>query len=387
MYKIKRLILNCYSFALLLIPIILFAVAAPAVQDYDETDLATQTRLWQMLMNHEDDWYRTKSAVLIAENIVAYQRESGGWPKNIDFSKPLTKERRLMLKNSPDESKSTIDNGATWIQLFFLARMIHATDEQNYVFSFLNGLDFLLQAQYENGGWPQFYPLRKGYYSHITFNDDAMVGVLRLLDDVVRNRSFYVFVDNERLEKIETAIRQGINCILKTQIRVKGELTAWCAQYDEKKLEPAKGRVYEHISISGKESVGILQYLMSIPHPQKDIVAAVQGGVKWLDSVCISNMRVIREPDSQSPTGFNKIVVSDTTVPCMWARFYQIGTNVPIFSDRDGRIYQQLSQISYERRNNYGWLGYWPEYLLKKQYPEWVKKWSIEANVLDLNSD
>ena len=50
--------------------------------------------------------------------------------------------------------------------------------------AFRRGLDYLLKAQYPNGGWPQFYPLRNGYWSHITYNDDAMAGVLELLRDV-----------------------------------------------------------------------------------------------------------------------------------------------------------------------------------------------------------
>ena len=37
----------------------------------------------------------------------------------------------------------------------------------------------------------------------------------------------------------------------------------------------------------------------------------------------------------------------------MWARFYEIGTNRPIFSDRDGFAKHDLSEIGYERRNGY----------------------------------
>ena len=59
----------------------------------------------------------------------------------------------------------------------------------------LRGIDYLLDAPYENGGWLQYFPSRKGYYPHITYNDDAMIGVMRVLRDVVQEREPYAFID------------------------------------------------------------------------------------------------------------------------------------------------------------------------------------------------
>ncbi|MBD3386090.1 hypothetical protein GF407_14340 [candidate division KSB1 bacterium] len=174
-----------------------------------------------------------------------------------------------------------------------------------------------------------------------------------------------------------------IRCLLEDRYQVDGRLTAWCAQYDPETLEPRPARSYERVSLSSKESVGILRFLMSVDDPGKEIVNAIQSGVKWLDSVRLCHLRIIREPDMPSPTGFDKIVVSDPDASCLWARFYQIGSNQPIFSDRDGKIYQHLSQISSERRNECGWLGKWPQSLLRKVYPKWRQKWSVQENVLN----
>jgi PelA/Pel-15E family pectate lyase len=346
-------------------------------------DQSTQSDLWEVLMDHDRSWFSSPEAKRIAENILLYQRRSGGWPKNIDFFKPVSKTKKTELKEYPNEPLSTIDNGATYTQLFFLAQFIQSTGDNRAVLSFLRGLDYLLQAQYENGGWPQYYPLRKGYYSHITFNDDAMVGVLFLLKDVVHNTVLYGFVDSSRREKAKRAVKRGTDCILKTQIEVDGRLTAWCAQYDPGTLEPRPARSYERVSLSGKESVGIIRFLMSIDRPGDEIISAIQCGVEWLDRVRLCHLRIIREPDLASPTGFDKIVVSDPDASCLWARFYQIGSNQPIFSDRDGKIYQHLSEISFERRNEYGWLGKWPQTLLQHEYPKWRQKWSVQDNVLN----
>ena len=54
-----------------------------------------------------------------------------------------------------------------------------------------------------------------------------------------------------------------------------------------------------------------------------------------------------------------------------WARFYEIGTNRPIYSGRDGIVRYDVSQIEAERRNGYAWLGNWPARLIEVEYPRW----------------
>jgi PelA/Pel-15E family pectate lyase len=68
---------------------------------------------------------------------------------------------------------------------------------------------------------------------------------------------------------------------------------------------------------------------------------------------------------------------SSCGTPPLWARFYEIGTNRPIFSDRDGVPKRELSEIGYERRNGYAWLGKWPQHLLAVEYPAWRHKLNL----------
>ena len=78
----------------------------------------------------------------------------------------------------------------------------------------------MLSAQYPNGGWPQFYPLGRGYSRHITFNDGAMIGVMRTLKDVASNPKDYPFVDEKVREQCRQALARGLQCILDSQIIV-----------------------------------------------------------------------------------------------------------------------------------------------------------------------
>ncbi len=375
---IKKIIVLIF----LILPIFSFANSTNEINQLVYADKTVQSNLWAFFMDHDTEWFRSNDAKQIAERVLVYQRDSGGWPKNVDYSVELSSEVMNRFAEYPNEMLATFDNGATYTQLFFLAQIYRYTGDHRYVLAFLKGLDYILAAQYDNGGWPQYYPLRRGYYSHITFNDDAMTGILFLLNETVHNEQFS-FVDQSRKSKAKKAIDKGIDCILESQIKVNGELTGWCAQYDERTLEPRQARSYELVSISGKATVGILRFLMTIENPSKEIVTSIQSGITWLHKVRIEQKRIIEQPDSESPTGFDRIVIHDDYAPPLWARFYNINDNRPFFSDRDGKIYTELSEISSERRNEYGWLGYWPASLLNNDYPHWLEKNSIEHDVLD----
>lgn len=307
----------------------------------------------------------------MADSVVQYQAADGGWPKNTDLGVPRP-SADARAGAGADVTSSTIDNNGTTLPMQFLALVTHATGEGRYRASFLRGFDYLLAAQYPNGGWPQFFPLRHGYYTHITFNDNAMVNVLTVLRDAAAGKAAYAFVDDTRRRKARAAVSRGIDIILKTQVKQDGKLTAWCAQHDEKTLAPAWARAYEPPSLSGSESVGIVRFLMEIDQPGPDVVAAIQGAVAWLTSVAIPGLRLetFTGPDGRR----DRRVVPDPSAGLLWARFYELGTNRPIFLGRDSLVRGALSDIEYERRNGYAYYGQWPARLLDTDFPRWREK-------------
>jgi PelA/Pel-15E family pectate lyase len=94
----------------------------------------------------------------------------------------------------------------------------------------------------------------------------------------------------------------------------------------------------------------------------------------WLESAKLTGIRVLQKADPESPKGWNKVVVDDPKAAPLWARFYEIPTNKPLFADRDGVAKYNLAEIGYERRNGYAWLGTWPAALLEKEYPAWKRR-------------
>jgi PelA/Pel-15E family pectate lyase len=319
--------------------------------------LGAQTLTWSDAQRQPVAWYGGAEAVRIADNLLLYQRDIGGWDKNIDMAAPLSAEARTKLEKEKHDpaSLSTIDNDSTYTQMHYLARVYTATKDARYAAAFRKGFEYLMKAQYPNGGWPQFYPLRHGYWDHITYNDDAMVGVLETLRAVVNRAPEYAFLTDAERTRARQAMDRGVDCILKTQVTQNGKLTAWCAQHDEKTLLPAKARAYEHPSLSGSESVGIVEFLMRVTPPSAEIDRSIQAALDWFRAVKITGIRVVQKPAPGTPKGYDNTVVEDASAPPLWARFYELDTNRPIFSGRDGVIRYSLAEIEYERRNGYRW--------------------------------
>jgi PelA/Pel-15E family pectate lyase len=158
---------------------------------------------------------------------------------------------------------------------------------------------------------------------------------------------------------------------VKCQVRVDGQLTAWCAQHDEATLEPRPARSYELISLSGAESAGLLQLLMSLERPSPEVIRAVHAGARWLESARITGLRETR-------VNGDKKLIRDPDAPPLWARFYEMDGHRPFYSGRDGVKKYDIAEIEPERRNGYAWHGAWGANVLQR-YADWKQRW-LEAS-------
>ncbi len=331
------------------------------------------------LLSKPSDWYGTLEAQKVADNILGFQNKDGGWIKlepDVDMTIPIVGIGSLNVK-----ARSTIDNDSTFTEMKFLAMVYNATKIGKYRNGFNKGLNYILGGQYPNGGWPQFFPEGVGYQRLITFNDNAMANILTVLTDIKNKQNPFAFVDTQRVNRCKAAYDKGLECILKAQIVANGKKTAWCAQYNEKTLEPAMGRAYELPSISGFESVKVVRFLMGIDNPSPQVIDAVQSAMAWFEQVKISGIKIVFKVDPTMEFGGDRIVVKDPNANLIWGRFYEIGTNKPIFSSRDSVKKYDLAEISYERRMKYAWYIPTPNDLYTI-YPDWQKKWAQDRNVL-----
>lgn len=329
------------------------------------------------------EWYGTADAKAVAETVVQCQKTVGGWPKNKPYHHEFTSSEKAEFEQSKNEIGATIDNGSTTMEMRFLANVYSRQGGENFRESFLKGLNYLLEAQYNNGGWPQFYPVRESssvaYSGDITFNDNAMINVMRVLEDVFKNDAQLTALQlsDELKEKARRSFDNGVECLLNTQIRVDGKPMVWCAQHHPQTLQPANARKYELASFSGSESVGIVDLLMDLKNPSPAVIAAVEGAVNWFESHKIEGIRLEKQTDAEGNKDL--VVKSDPDATPLWARFYDLETERPFFCDRDGIKKNSLAEIGYERRNGYGWYTSSPSKILAN-YPKWKAKWVDKNN-------
>lgn len=318
----------------------------------------------------------------VAENMLVYQRAVGGWPKavnevKVDYNKVLTDAEKKAIKADSMHIDATIDNNATTREIRYLVKAYKQTGNTQYLAAAEKGVLYYLKAQHANGGWPQYYPDSALYRSQITYNDDAMMNVMNVLQDIVDSKNDMDVIDRSLVPRISIAVEKGIQCILLTQIVVDGKRTAWCAQYNKKTFQPEMARKFELVSISGSESVGITRFLMRVKNPYPAIKDAISAAVEWFEKVKISGYKYTEVPAPDLPKGKDRVILPDPN-STIWARFYEIGTNRPFFSGRDSQKKYDVKEVEYERRNGYAWYGVWPEKLLKTEYPEWLKRVSAQ---------
>lgn len=339
-------------------------------------DITDHEQFIVMLPNQKK--YKPSQVKEIADNILLYQQKNGGFPKNYDMQAILTPDQKKILKEGRDSLRTTFDNGATHSQVEYLAQAYAMLKDKRYADAALRGIHFMLEAQYPNGGFPQFYPDTSGYRKYITFNDNAMIGVMTVFHHIVQNDPDFSFVDAATRKEVQKGFDKGMDCILKCQIVENGKLTVWCQQNDNIDFSPRGARTFELPSKCGDESAGIVLFLMSIDHPGKEIINSIKSAVDWFKE---SELHGIKEETIKAPkvvfkyrtSVTDRIVVKDPNAPPVWARFYTLQTNMPFFCDRNGVAVDSLSEVGRERRDGYTWYNYEPQKVLDK-YPSWLKR-------------
>lgn len=308
----------------------------------------------------------------LADKMLIYQLSNGAWPKQliggyvVKYETPIDEALMQKIKATTD-MHATIDNAATSREINALVKAYKETNNKKYLEAAERGIDYLFKAQYANGGWPQYYPDHSSYRAEITYNDNAMINVLNIMLNIATQSNDFEVVNKAYIPKAEDSYKRGLECILKTQIYQNGKLTIWAAQYDQNTLKAAKARNFEPASLSASESVGIVKFLMRLKNPTNQVKTAITSAIEWFEKAKIVGYRFDTLPYIK-----DKGLIKDANA-VIWARFYDFDTNKPIFGDRDNSVKSDVADISYERRNGYGWYGNWAENLLLKDYPKWLR--------------
>ena len=345
-----------------------------------------------MPLDREAPWYGSPEARHTADVILSFQTPAGGWGKNMNMSGSARVKGQSFVPDNSNRLPSpgdfdaprdpswhyvgTLDNDSTTTEMHFLAKVqanVSHGDGEAYRAAFLRGVQYLLAAQYPNGGWPQVWPLEGGYHDAITFNDDAVYNATEMLTDISEGKPEVVFVPADLRSKATTAVANALKCMLAAQFRVSGRLTIWEQQVDMLTLKPVAARNYEPAALSSEESAHLLTYLMSLQQPSTQVKAAISDGISWLRAHAIYNRAVVG--GRSTPEG-RHLIDQDGAGP-LWARFYALDTEKPIFGDRDKTLHDDMNDISLERRNGYAWFNTAPAAALS-EYDTWKVRQKVK---------
>lgn len=283
------------------------------------------------------------------EALARGQLASGGWEYSIDFAPeafddvPRAGEEPRRGQRAPD---STLDDDTTQSALrFLLALAAVLPDDAVIIRARDRGLDGLLAAQLPCGAWPQRFdgrPVPEGafaarratipadwprrwpkpdYKRFATLNDNTLRDCVALLLDAHRRLG--------RRDCLDAALRAG-EFLLRAQL--PEPQPAWAQQYDER-LHPAWARAFEPPAVTAGESAGAVRTLLDL--------YVETGDEQFL------------EPIPLAIAWWRRSEIASGT----WARYYELGTNRPIYGDRDGEIHHDIAELSPERRGGYAWQG------------------------------
>ncbi|MFC1509473.1 pectate lyase [Candidatus Omnitrophota bacterium] len=266
----------------------------------------------------------------VAGAIIWGQHPSGGWHYLIDFDMTGIQS---WYDNVASQcwgweeyyhyyGNCTYDNDVTTSSVRFLMNLYMETLAPEYRVPLLKGLDFILESQFDNGSWPQRYPLRSefvkdgipDYTGHYTFNDGVMSSNIFLLIE-----AWEKIGDRQYFE----AAQRGMDFYLTAQGPL--QQPAWAEQYDYS-MQPAWGRSYEPDAYHAGRTAACVRELMHyyVYTSDKRYLDAVIPAIDWLE-----RSRINTDPDQKAERAGSLYTYTH-------AVYYKAVSNRPVYVHREG---------------------------------------------------
>ena len=264
-----------------------------------------------------------EAARAAADALVWGQLESGGWDYKIDFD-PKGSQRWYYRRNRGEVEQgkrrnySVFDDNNTQSALRFIMAVQKTTGDEKYLSAVKYGLDLMLKSQFDNGAWPQVYPLpSKGYSRWYTFNDNAINDCIKVMLD-----AYHIYGNQEYLE---SAMLAG-DFIIASQI--PEPQAGWAQQYDHD-MKPAPARWFEPAAVCGAVTARNMRTLIDLylETGREKYLEPMPAAIEWLEKSKMEDGK--------------------------WARFYELGTNKPIYVNMNREVVYEFVNI----RSGYSWMG------------------------------
>lgn len=266
-----------------------------------------------------------EAAVETGLALVRGQLDSGGWGNQIEFGREDRKRYSYRIDGNPERrSYTTFDDDKSQSALRFLMQLdreLGGSDER-IADAVRYAQEAFLGAQYPNGAWPQQYrepadkeefPVLQASYPDKwsrTFPGRSYRGFYTLNDGTISDlvETMLVAYDLYGDRRFLAAALKGGDFFLLAQM--PDPQPGWCQQYD-RQMHPAWARKFEPPALTGGESQGVIQTLMTLYERS--------GNGKYL------------EPLSRAFEYYRSSLLPDGRL----ARFYELKTNRPLYFTTD----------------------------------------------------
>jgi len=287
-----------------------------------------------------------KYAEQVAAALIWGQHPSGGWHYFIDFDpsgirkfyEEVASQCRGWEEFYHYYGNATFDDDTTAAPTRFLLRIYAKTLDPKYRGPLFQALDFVLQSQYANGGWPQRYPLR---YDFPNEEHPDYTALPTFNDDVIPNNIFLLLEAFEKLgnEEYKKAAYRGMDFYILSQI--PSPQAGWAQQYDLN-MKPASARSYEPAALCSSQTVENIRELQTfyLITGDRRYLRPIPGAIEWLEK---------------------SVVTTDPANRFTHAIYYELGSNKPLYihhSHQEGNAkkilrfwldYQQIVDSTYGR--------------------------------------
>lgn len=171
--------------------------------------------------------------------------------------------------------QGVLEDHATDRAIELLLQLFDATGEQKYLVAARKAVDFLVQAQYASGAFPQRYPLSEAYSKFYTINDGATS------DPILRLINFY---RRSGEKKYIEAAKRGGDWLLSSVL--SDPTPGWAEQYDTNNV-PTKARTFEPPGVGTEVTLLAVEALVELylATGEEKYLGPVPKAIKWLEGL------------------------------------------------------------------------------------------------------
>lgn len=290
-------------------------------------------------MNSE--WYGSDQAKEVAENVLLYQKDNGGWMKNIEMHQPLTESQKAAVRSEKSEH-SCFDNGVQCI----LDCQIND-----------NGTKSIWCAQHDG---KTLLPTEGRPHELPSFSGSESAKIL----------SFLMTLDNPS-DAVKAAVKAAAEWFdaHATLNKKVVDVTENGKVVDRKIIDAPGSHLWGRFMQLAGETAKEAYSSLVVRHTEKRTVYDKDGN----EHRYVAGENFTAAYDATKPYAYMYGIYDDNLQQLYYRPLYNYADTDPYY-DKNGVLI--ATSLTADTRKSYQYVGSWAEDAVYKQYPQWKAKYT-----------